>query len=66
MSLDKGIKYGKEHRKEYYDCRAIDRTCRSHGSCPWCRSNRFYKYAKQNVNAKQQIEEYHFIDCFKQ
>ena len=58
MSLDKGIKYGKEHRKEYRDSRRIDRTCRSHGSCPWCQSNRLYRSIKQKVNAKQQIEEY--------
>lgn len=57
MSLDKGIKHGKEHRKEYYDSRAIDKTCRSHGSCPWCMGNRFHKYNKQLINAKQQLEE---------
>ena len=60
MSLDKAIKYGKEHRKEYYDSRAVDRTCRSHGSCPWCRGNRFHKNDRQAVNAKQQLEEYSF------
>lgn len=60
MSLAKGIKYGKEHRKEYYDSRAVDRTCRSHGSCPWCSGNRFHKYVKQSINAKQQLEEYLF------
>lgn len=60
MSLDKAIKYKKEHRKEYYDSRAIDSTCRSHGSCPWCMGNRFHKYAKQTIDAKQQLEEYLF------
>lgn len=43
MTLDKGIKYGKEHRKPYYGAKAIDRTCRSHGSCPWCRDGRLHK-----------------------
>jgi hypothetical protein len=62
MSLDKGIKYGKEHRKEYYDSRAVDTTCRSHGSCPWCKTNRFHKYAKQNVKANQQLKDY----CYQQ
>lgn len=60
MSLDKAIKYKKEYRKEYYDSRAIDSTCRSHGSCPWCTGNRFHKYAKQSIDAKQQLEEYLF------
>ena len=58
MSLDKAIKHGKEHRKEYYDSRAVDRTCRSHGSCTWCQGSRFHKYAKQALNAKQQLKEY--------
>ncbi len=62
MSLTKGIKYGKEHRKEYYDSRAIDMTCRSHGSCPRCRTNRLHKYAKQAVNTKQQLKDY----CYQQ
>ena len=26
MSLDKAIEHGKEHRKQYYDCRSFDRT----------------------------------------
>ena len=60
MALTKGIKYGKEHRKEYYDSRAVDRTCRSHGSCPWCRGNRFHKFDKQAVSSTQQMREYLF------
>ena len=57
MSLDKGIKYGKEHRKEYYDCRAIDRTCRSHGSCPWCERNRKYKNLKREQEVMAQLKD---------
>ena len=64
MSLYKGIKYGKEHRKQYYDSRAVNTTCRSRGSCPWCQRNRFHKYAKQAVNAKQQLEEYRYQTKF--
>lgn len=60
MSLVKAIKYGKEHRKEYYDSRAVDKTCCSHGSCFWCQRNRFHKYAKQDINAKQQYKEYYY------
>lgn len=47
MSLNKAIKYGKEHRKPWHDSRAIDATCRSHGSCPWCKASREYKLKKQ-------------------
>lgn len=43
MSLNKAIEHGKEKRKPYYGAQAIDCTCRPHGSCKWCRSNRLYK-----------------------
>ena len=43
MSLDKAIKYGKEHRKEYRKAKRVDKACRNHGSCPYCRDNRTHK-----------------------
>jgi hypothetical protein len=43
MSLDKAIKHGKEHRKPYTGAKAIFRSCRNHGSCPFCEGNRRYK-----------------------
>lgn len=36
MSLDKAIEHGKEERKPYRGAKAIDYTCRNHGSCDWC------------------------------
>ena len=47
MSLDKAIQSGKEHRKPYRGSKAIDRTCRNHGSCPWCQRGRAYKEQKR-------------------
>lgn len=47
MSLDKAIQHGKEKRKPYTGSKAIDRTCRSHGGCDWCRENRMHKYNKK-------------------
>lgn len=44
MSLNKAIEHGKEHRKQYTDIRLIDVTCRNHGSCPYCRKNRMFKF----------------------
>lgn len=44
MSLDKAIEHGKEKRKPYRGAKAIDRTCRNHGSCIWCRDNRLHKF----------------------
>lgn len=50
MTFDKAIEHGKSHRKPYTGAKAIDRTCRNHGGCDWCKGNRMYKYAKR-VNA---------------
>lgn len=44
MSLDKAIAHGKEHRKPYRGSKAIDKTCRNHGGCPWCEENRKHKF----------------------
>ena len=47
MSMDKAIESGKEHRKIYYGSKAIDKSCRCHGSCTFCLSNRMYQYKKE-------------------
>ena len=44
MSLDKAIAHGKEKRKPYRGSKAIDYTCRNHGSCQWCEENRKHKF----------------------
>lgn len=53
MSLDKAIKYGKEHRKRYYDSREFDPSCRSHGNCPWCQGKRKYKKQKSDLKGRE-------------
>lgn len=47
MSLDKAIINGKEHRKPYRKSRAIDRSCRNHGTCPYCQKGRQHKHKRQ-------------------
>lgn len=49
MSLDKAIEHGKEKRKQYRGSKAIDCTCRNHGSCEWCRNNRLHKYKVEEL-----------------
>ena len=44
MSLDKAIEHGKEKRKRYCGAKAIDATCRNHGSDKWCEENRRHKF----------------------
>ncbi len=46
MSLDKAIEHGKEHRKPYRGSKAVDKSCRNHGSCKWCLGNRTHKWRK--------------------
>lgn len=63
MSLHKAIKSGKEWRVEYGTkgqpyCKAVDKTCRNHGSCSWCQGNRTYKFKEQERLAKQEIIKY--------
>ena len=57
MALDKAIKSGKEHRKEYRGSKSFDRSCRNHGGCPWCEENRQYKNIKRIQMANEKLEE---------
>lgn len=43
MSLDKAILHNKERRKPYKGAKFVDSTCRNHGSCSYCQSNRRIK-----------------------
>lgn len=47
MSLDKAIEHGKEHRKPYRRAKAICGSCRNHGTCEWCKSNRTIREQKE-------------------
>lgn len=58
MGLEKAIDHGKEKRKPYKGAKAVDRTCRNHGSCEWCKGNRTYKNCKKELRIEQEIEEY--------
>ena len=58
MSLDKSIQFGKSHRKPYRGAKAIDATCRNHGSCKWCEKNRMHKNEKRELAAEQELREY--------
>ena len=49
MSLDKAIEHGKEKRKPYHGSKAFDRTCRNHGGCHACLSNRTHKHKKREL-----------------
>jgi hypothetical protein len=57
MSLEKGIKHGKEHRKPYYNVGRFDPTCRPNGGCSYCENNRAHKNKKKTLNQTQQLND---------
>ena len=58
MTLNKAISSGKERRKPYRGNKSFDNSCRNHGGCPWCISNRAYHYSREDYYARQVVEEY--------
>lgn len=56
MSLDKAIASGKENRKPYRRGKAIDGSCRNHGSCPACHSNRTYREQKEKARIAEDLK----------
>ena len=63
MSLEKAIEHNKERRKPFSKetgtyAKFIDCTCRNHGSCYWCLSNRTYKNQKRELSSEEQLEEF--------
>lgn len=55
--LDKAIKSGKEKRKPYYGAKAVDVTCRNHGSCSYCAANRTYSNKKRKLVSLELLKE---------
>lgn len=55
MSLDKAIKHKKEKRKPFTKAKAVDYTCRNHGTCPYCKQNRTFNSRKRLEACKCQI-----------
>ena len=56
--LDKAIEHGKERRRPYYGAKAVDRTCRNHGSCPACLGNRIHSRRRALAAAKDKEQEW--------
>ena len=57
MSLDKAIQYKKEKRKPYRGSKAIDCTCRNHGSCGYCKNNRLRQSIREDMATTQKLKE---------
>ena len=57
MSLDKAINSGKEYREQYRGSKSFDHTCRNHGSCSWCESNRRFHDRKNRIRTDDELDE---------
>lgn len=58
MSLNKAIKHKKERRRPYRGAKAVDSTCRNHGSCDWCKGNRIHRNEKKALGQELELKEY--------
>lgn len=58
MSLDKAILYGKEHRKPFHGAKLVDRTCRNHGDCPYCKGNRTFRNKRAEEDSFKKLRDY--------
>ncbi len=71
MSLDKAIRHGKEHRKPFTGTsKRFDRSCRNHGSCPFCAGYRMHKFRDKHpmtmedaIDAMTELHERSCPDC---
>lgn len=57
MALNKAIEHGKEKRRPYKGAKAVDCSCRNHGTCEWCRENRMYKTIRDLARTRQEMKE---------
>jgi hypothetical protein len=57
MGLEKAIQYGKEKRRPYKGAKAVDCSCRNHGTCEWCRQNRLYKTIRDLIKTENELNE---------
>lgn len=61
MSHNKAIEHGKEHRRQYTKSKAVDKSCRNHGTCPYCRDNRLHNSIAKKLHAEQDMQEVQFV-----
>lgn len=59
MSLEQSIKYGKEKREQYRNAKSFDSSCRNHGGCGYCESNRTIGFKKLIEKSKESLKAYH-------
>jgi hypothetical protein len=58
VSFDKDYPNRKDWRSSYYDSRRFDRSCRSHGGCPYCSSGKRHRYLSEIERCDIEIRAY--------
>lgn len=56
MSFDNAHANRKDWRRPYYGSGRFDRTCRPHGSCPYCRRNQTHQDHKARREAELEMK----------
>lgn len=59
MAFDNHYPNRKDWRRKYRRAKAIDRSCRPHGSCPFCHLGRLYATRRKVYAAIERIREYY-------
>lgn len=57
MALYKAIEHNKELRRQYTGAKLHSCSCRNHGGCPWCLSNRLHKNRIREQQARYKLIE---------
>ena len=57
MSFDTRYPNRKDIRKPYRKAKAFDRTCRNHGSCPYCHCARLHNDRRRELAADSRASE---------
>ena len=57
MTMDKGVKHGKEFRRPYRKSKRFDKSCRNHGSCSRCQGDRLYNRNKRTSEADRDMKD---------
>lgn len=58
MSFDNNYPNRKDRRKPYKGSKSFDRTCRNHGSCPYCEGRRLFERRKKELFAELDLREF--------
>jgi hypothetical protein len=64
MSFDREYKRRKDWRKAYLGTTSknADRSCRPHGRCSYCRSNRLHSRVKAELSSLERLREFGCVD----